>query len=266
MFWLTLRQHRPQALLTMGFLVVFGVALLVHGMSADGLTGAALDNKFRPMFEVVDWMPLLPVLFGAFWGAPVLAREFEQGTHKLAWSQSVTRLRWLAVKLGGLGLIVALAGLAFGFMVKAWLNAFGGSDLASSFAQSGLFSTSGVVPAAWWLFAFMLGAAAGALTRRMLPAIAIAIAVSVLVMVGVFTSRESYATPEKFDSSGMSQPETRAKLSGYLIAGQEADGTTMDIYPPTRYWQFQWTEAGILFAGTLLLGGVTAFGALRRRV
>jgi hypothetical protein len=38
----------------------------------------------------------IPLLFGLFWGAPLLAREFEDGTHNLAWTQGVTRRRWLS--------------------------------------------------------------------------------------------------------------------------------------------------------------------------
>jgi hypothetical protein len=41
----------------------------------------------------------IPLLFGVFWGAPLLAREFEDGTHNLAWTQGVTRRRWLSRNL-----------------------------------------------------------------------------------------------------------------------------------------------------------------------
>jgi ABC-type transport system involved in multi-copper enzyme maturation permease subunit len=47
---------------------------------------------------------LAPALIGMFWGAPLVAREMEAGTFRLAWSQSVSRMRWLAVKLGVVGL------------------------------------------------------------------------------------------------------------------------------------------------------------------
>jgi len=39
-----------------------------------------------------------PALLGIFWGAPLIARELETGTCRLAWNQSVTRTRWLTVK------------------------------------------------------------------------------------------------------------------------------------------------------------------------
>ncbi|MDT7725331.1 MAG: hypothetical protein QOI21_1907 [Actinomycetota bacterium] len=266
MYWLTWRQHRTQILMTLGYLVVIGAVLLVHGISADGLTGDALNERFVPVYEVVSWLPVLPVLFGTFWGAPVLAREFERGTHKLMWTQSATRWQWLAVKLGGLGLMVTVAGLAFGFMVTAWLNAFGDSHLAAAFGNSGLFAISGIAPAAWWLFGFMLGAAAGAMTRRTLPAIAVAIAVFALVFVGAFRSRENYGTPEAFDPASVSPAELQATLSDSLIVGKVPTGSVMQIIPGSHYWQFQWTEAGLLFAAALVLGGVAVFGALRRRV
>ena len=57
---------------------------------------------------------VVPVLIGMFWGAPLIARELETGTFRLAWTQSVSRVRWLLVKLGlvGLAAIVVAGGLS----------------------------------------------------------------------------------------------------------------------------------------------------------
>ena len=44
-------------------------------------------------------MAVVPAVVGAFWGAPLVARELEAGTHRLAWNQAVTRTRWLTTKL-----------------------------------------------------------------------------------------------------------------------------------------------------------------------
>ena len=52
---------------------------------------------------------VLPALIGLFWGAPLIARELEAGTHRLVWNQSITRTRWLAVKLGLTGLAAMVA-------------------------------------------------------------------------------------------------------------------------------------------------------------
>jgi hypothetical protein len=40
--------------------------------------------------SLVNATMAVPLLFGLFWGAPLLAREFEDGTHNLAWTQGVT--------------------------------------------------------------------------------------------------------------------------------------------------------------------------------
>ena len=45
----------------------------------------------------------MPVFIGVFWGAPLVARELETGTFRLAWTQSVTRTRWFAIKLTVVG-------------------------------------------------------------------------------------------------------------------------------------------------------------------
>src|SRR4029453_7285318 len=62
---------------------------------------------------------LLPALIGLFWGAPLLARELEAGTHRLVWNQSITRTRWLAVKLAVTGL-AAMTAAGLGSLVVSW--------------------------------------------------------------------------------------------------------------------------------------------------
>ena len=55
---------------------------------------------------------VVPALIRLFWGAPLVSRELETGAFRLAWTQSVTRTRWLAVKLAAAGLAaMAVAGL-----------------------------------------------------------------------------------------------------------------------------------------------------------
>src|SRR5450755_2698471 len=52
-------------------------------------------------------LQLVPVLIGAFVGAPVLARELETGTFRYAWTQGFGRWRWTLAKLLALGAVVA---------------------------------------------------------------------------------------------------------------------------------------------------------------
>jgi ABC-type transport system involved in multi-copper enzyme maturation permease subunit len=57
------------------------------------------------------WLGVLvvavPAVVGMFCGAPLVARELEEGTFRLAWTQSVTRTRWLTLRLAAGGLAVA---------------------------------------------------------------------------------------------------------------------------------------------------------------
>ncbi|MFL6136772.1 MAG: ABC transporter permease subunit [Frankiaceae bacterium] len=117
---------------------------------------------------------LVPALLGIFWGAPLLARELETGTFRLAWTQSVTRSRWLTGKLLLAAAATALvAGLA-SLTVTWWLRA---PDLldASRFSPPE-FDERGVVAIGYAVFAVMLGALAGAVIRRTLPAMAATLA------------------------------------------------------------------------------------------
>jgi hypothetical protein len=188
--WLTWRQHRTQVLAIVALLAGTGVFLLVHGLhAADVAAGVAapdleraLHDDFRLAYQGLGWLPWVPALVGVFWGAPLLAREFERGTFRIAWTQSVSRRRWLAVKLGGLGSLATLSGLGVGAMVGAWLHVFDGTRFAERFGDDAMFGSTGVASGAWWLFAFVLGTASGAVVRRLLPAIAVTVAVFVTVL------------------------------------------------------------------------------------
>lgn len=287
---MTWRQHRAQVLITAALLAGTGVFLLVHGLhAADAAAGTpardlerVLSADFRLAYKGLSWLPWVPALVGMFWGAPLVAREFDRGTFRVAWTQSVSRRRWLAVKLGGLGLLAALAGLAVGAMVGAWLHVFDGTSFADRFGNDAMFGSTGVASAAWWLFAFVLGTVSGAVVRRLLPAIAVTVAVffTVLFLV-IVLGRAHYATPVRVltgvdvtapvagsmvveyvwvapDGREYAEdvPECRsAPMSEYLDCRREA-GYRWGVYlhPGDRYWRFQWTETGILLVLTAGLG------------
>ena len=58
-------------------------------------------------------LQVVPALIGAFVGAPVLAREFETGTFRYAWTQGFGRWRWTLAKLVPLAVVVTAAAGAF---------------------------------------------------------------------------------------------------------------------------------------------------------
>jgi hypothetical protein len=124
-----------------------------------------------------------PGLIGAFWGAPLVASEFEDGTFRLAWTQSVTRTRWMAVKLAVVGLAsMATAGL-LSLVVTWWASPLDRSALN----QFATFDQRDIAPVGYAAFAFTLGVLAGALIRRTLPAMAITLAVFIATRLAELT-------------------------------------------------------------------------------
>ena len=69
-------------------------------------------NFAIPVFE--EGLPLLMVVIGALVGAPLVAREVEQRTQLVSWTQSVTRRRWYVTKVTALAACSGVAGLSTG--------------------------------------------------------------------------------------------------------------------------------------------------------
>ena len=139
------------------------------------------DKTLRAWLDVL--VVVIPGIIGIFWGAPLIARELETGTHRLAWTQSVTRTRWLAVKLAVVGLTsMAVAGV-FGLMVNWWASPLD-TTRASRFAPL-MFDERGIVIVGYTAFAFALGVTAGVVTRRTVPAMATTLVAFVAARVAV---------------------------------------------------------------------------------
>jgi hypothetical protein len=118
---------------------------------------------------VAALLQVVPPLIGAFVGAPLLAREFETGTFRYAFTQGFGRTRWTVAKLAPLAVVVTGLAGAFG-QLFSWcygplIGPIGYSPLAPTF-----FDVRGVAFAAWTLAAFALGVIAGVLIRRVIPA------------------------------------------------------------------------------------------------
>ena len=132
---------------------------------------------------------VLPALIGAFWGAPLVARELETGTFRLAWTQSVTRQRWLAVKLTLVGLAsMAVAGL-LSLILTWWFSPI--DRVQMNQLTPAMFGVRGVAPIGYAAFAFALGVAAGAFIRRTIPAMA----ATIVVFTGARVAFSYYVRP-----------------------------------------------------------------------
>jgi hypothetical protein len=208
MIWLTWRQFRAQAITAAAALVVFAVLLAVTGPHlasvyaasgvgtchdsgcgrlASGFVGQLQASGPYPALYVISLAVIIltPAVIGVFWGAPLIARELETGTFRLAWTQSVSRARWLAVKLALAGL-VAMAVTEGLSLMQAWWAAplgraagygAGGSLLDASRFAPAVFASHGITPLGYAAFAFVLGATTGVIIRHAIPAMAVTLAI-----------------------------------------------------------------------------------------
>jgi hypothetical protein len=189
MTWLVWRQHRVQLLAGAALLAAFAVTIVITGIQVANQyhavqTACAAGHGCRHLgglfmgSHVVGFLVIAtlgaPALVGLFWGAPLVAAEAEAGTTQFAWMQSVTRKHWLAVKIGWMLLAAAVWGGVISALVTWWEGPNNALQLDAF--KPGRFDIMSVVPVAYSLFAVALGIAAGAVTRRLLPAMAVTLA------------------------------------------------------------------------------------------
>lgn len=272
MTWLVWRQHRNQVYIAAAALAAFAVLLLVTGRQlasqyssalascATSHTCANLASKLtlssNPVAAVLVLLTVaVPCLLGAFWGAPLVAREFETGTSRFAWTQSITRRRWLIVKIGWILLAAAIWAGAVSALVTWWSSPL--NALNSENFQSGHFDIQGIVPVGYALFAAALGIAAGTLARRTLPALAITIVVFTFVRLVVSEDLRShymtavtktYAFLHQFTpkgsywliSQGLVGPGGRILRAQPNVSGAHIDGVPLATMPSAcRAFAFQ---------------------------
>jgi len=158
MIWLAWRQARVP--------VAAGLAM-VAAVAVVAVTAGRADVAARLWLSAV--VVMLPGLLGVFWGAPLVADELQAGTFRLAWTQDVSRVRWLALRLA----IPALASMAVAGLVSWIVTWWAGPLDRMALDQFGSFDSRGIVPVGYAAFAFALGVLAGTLTRRTVPAMAV---------------------------------------------------------------------------------------------
>lgn len=299
MIWLSWRQHRSEALSAAALLALVGLALLFYGLrirgvyGADGMAGClhsdsdgciATTNDFLARFATVadNLVPFLSLVFGligAVVGGPLLAREYEQGTWRLAWTQTVPRTRWLLTKLG-LVITTLVAFTVAMSAIVAWYRA--PLDAVEGRFTHGAFDFEGLSLTGYTLLSFALGVLTGLLIRRVVSAIVVAYAGFLVVRLPVeFWLRPNYQTPVTTfiqpqttsnpvphidwqlgsgwaDATGhhlstvqkrqlrMGIPDSASGSTNYLQAHHIQFWQTYQ--PDGRFWTFQLIEFGI-FAG-----------------
>jgi hypothetical protein len=253
MIWLTWRQFRIQALTAAAALAAFAILLAAtgphlaslyntskitgcHGFACTTVVNTFLNELGGPYPIVyllgIGLILIAPAITGIFWGAPLIARELETRTFNLAWTQGTTRTRWLAVKLTLTGLAAVAVTEALSLIYAWWANPISkairlgirGGGLPRLFSQgqysSVIFASHGIVPLGYAAFAFALGTAAGALTRRALPAMAITLAIFAAAQLAMpLWIRPHLVPPSHTTASIYAADEAYATLTADVVPG-----------------------------------------------
>jgi ABC-type transport system involved in multi-copper enzyme maturation permease subunit len=314
MMWMAWRQFRTQAAVVFAALMVLAVVLVVTGLrlrhlyDVSGITGCsaagdcdtvttAFTNHYRWLQTLLGdvLIQFLPAVTGVFWGAPLLAREFDTGTYRLAWTQTITRTRWLAAKIAVVGTASVAASGLLSWLVTWWSTPLDG--LSDTKFDPSIFSERDVVPLGYAAFAFALGLIAGLLIRRTLPAMATTLVGYITArLVVLMWIRPQFAAPLHVTASMPEPGSGPAKAVKAPAAGQIPPGSwigtsritdptghsvagiritpgdpcvanhnclagyhqTITYQPPSRYWPFQWSETA-LFAGVAVILIVFSF-------
>ncbi len=192
--WVVWRRYRTTVLAITALLAVIAAYLLITGHQARAAYATVLActpansqachfglNNFRNtygnqpgVFTIV--MVLVPGIIGVFAGAPMLSREFETGTFRYTWTQGAGRMRWAIAVLVSGAIGVAVAGLALGALVTWSAQPLISAGMRQRLDPSA-FPITGIAIAGWAIFGFTLGAFAGRLFRRVLPALGVSFAV-----------------------------------------------------------------------------------------
>jgi ABC-type transport system involved in multi-copper enzyme maturation permease subunit len=149
---------------------------------------------------VFSFMNLLPYAIGLFLGAPLIARELERGTTRLAWSMAPSRIRWYAWRVMPIVILAVAISFAAGFAVDRLVAARSpGIDLENSFdtfrQRGGLMAVTTFV-----VIAGSIGL--GSVIGRVLPTLIVALILSVFGIAGVqhlhsdFIAREAVAVAD----------------------------------------------------------------------
>ncbi|MBT2387461.1 translation initiation factor IF-2 [Streptomyces sp. ISL-11] len=308
LLWVAWRQHRATSWIALGVLLALCTELVwlrdamtgyvdVHGLrtACDDpdtcMTQWAAVERFRSGYgDVLHYNGLLveylPLLIGVFVAGPVVARELESGTYRVAWTQSVSPAHWLLAKLA-LPAAAALAGVSALSALYTWTwRSVSGVDSGSLLPGQlwyDSFDALGAAPVASSLFAVALGALAGLLIRRALTAVTVTALAWTVVYWPLEALRPYLVDPVTTlsrEMPGLSGDTSAWRYERGLLTGSggrvpEPDcgvgvpparcaaehggtGWYLDSHPASHLWPLQGIQAGVL----LSLAAALAAGAV----
>lgn len=249
MIWLTWRQHRwallgslVMTVVLVGWMAYLSVDLMNLYRQCHNTQCPPFSPQYATLFA--DYGPVrqaealglvvqyLPLLIGVFFGVPILAREHEQRTLLLAWSQDVSPVRWLWTKLALLGLFVAALTAVLSVVTDHLAHVY------ATVAGGGLFGdraflVTGMLPLASGVCWFAVGVALGATIRRTLPAVFGVVAGFIGLMLGIQWRYPTLMTPlslyRHLDRPGLGISDPNALVvTGRVTIGPDSVSNVFD--------------------------------------
>jgi ABC-type transport system involved in multi-copper enzyme maturation permease subunit len=279
MAWVTWRQHRATLISVPAVAAALAVFLLIAGLKLHrdyaALTACHSGcQHLTSAFNSGDWhladgvnivLQLAPALIGAFAGAPVLARELETGTFRYAWTQGFGRERMTIAKLALLGVAVTAVAGAFS-QLFAWFFQPVLAEQNMTVLSSTVFDTRGIVFAAWTLAAFAIGAFAGMLIRKIVPAMAVTLGAYLgLGLLTWLVLRKNYPVSVVTSNPSALHFGPFNVNDPWVLSSWTSGGTTWWRYiPVSRFWAMQFIEGGWLLVLSVLLIAATTVLVRRR--
>jgi hypothetical protein len=235
--------------------------------------------------------PLLLVTYaiGLFLGVPIVARELERGTVRLAWSLAPSRWRWYVTRLVPILLVLVALTFAAGLATDRFF-AVSNPDVDMSRSFDGYGARGGLL-ASRAIFIFAVAVAVGSIIGRALPAIIVAALVATIGLFGVtqghqeILRREAIAVPvdtnEEFGGYGRGDLyfDQKFVLPDGSIVGWENfgdGGPPFDEFGNSRYpmvsivvpgerYRFVEAREAVALGGASLVALLLAAGVVSRR-
>jgi hypothetical protein len=314
-FWLAWRQQR--VLVGIGA-VVLAAAAAIAAYSRSGMLDALRSGLFdhcdpgplsctrsdTGLPLLLDVEPLrilgalnivLPVVIGVFWGAPLLGRDRELGTHRMVLAQGVSRGQWFASRLALAAVTTVVLSGVLAVVFAWWWRPAADRSYGVFWYENTALSGSGPRVVAAALFGLAAGTLLGLLARRVLAAMGLTLLVTgAVTLLLEWTHRTRLLVPPRtYTSAGsIPKPPMGEKWStgnyGLVTASGNRDDVLKCPFPSSAelrecmtqhgyvarfyeanpagdYWTFQWTDTALLGGLALLLTAVTVL-LLRRRV
>jgi hypothetical protein len=305
--WVSWRLQRTETLIALGILGLLAAFLVPTGIQMtdayhhDGLAACLSPNpgptcanalgdfrqRFQSTLDLANWFNLVPGLIGVLLAAPFIL-DLEHGTYRLAWTQSITRDRWLLGKLGLPIVAAVLAALGLVLLFTWWRAP---SVHIDGRLENGNYDFTGTVVIGYTLFALALALALGAIWRRAAASLTVAFVGYFAARIFVDSSlRDHLVAPLKATYNGAQQPSflynahiisLQGTLHGSHIIGGggggffgsmqkfAAPGMKNAVFhvvyqPDSHFWPLQLTETA-LFAGLAALLILFAAWWTRRR-